>query len=203
MSGLLKMVDPIGRTVGLFLVDGSPTGVVTVEIMNWTGKVLVAPRSRIGEALKRDEADRTGVYCLVGDDPKQPSKPLVDIGEADCFADRIRTHGRDESKDNMQYRDTAGPVTCLAFALAIALALAGGATGAAAQGDCEAMPKGIDRTNCFIIRGRIAKQKSQLAADKARLGISRGQLSGVTGRRAAEPSSAETPPLPERKQAVE
>jgi len=65
------------------------------------------------------------------------------------------------------------------------------------------MAKGVDRTNCFIIRGRIAKRKSQLAGDKARLGINSGKLSGVTGRRADEPSSAETPPLPARKQAGE
>jgi hypothetical protein len=67
--------------------------------MNWTGHVLVAPRSRIGEALKREEASRTGVYCLVGDDPEQPSKSLVYVGEADSVADRIRAHVRDESKD--------------------------------------------------------------------------------------------------------
>ena len=84
------MTEPVGRTVRLFLVDGSPTGVVTAEIMNWTGHVLVAPRSQIGEALRREEADRTGVYCLVGDDPTQASKSLVYVGEADCVADRIK-----------------------------------------------------------------------------------------------------------------
>ena len=64
------MVD--GRSVRLYLVDGSPTGILTAEIMNWTGHALVAPRSRLGEALSRDEASRTGVYFLVGDDPDQP-----------------------------------------------------------------------------------------------------------------------------------
>jgi len=93
------MAELIGRSVKLFLVDGSPTGIVTAEIMNWTGHVLVAPRSRIGEALKRAEVTRTGVYCLVGDDPQQPSRTLVYIGEADSVADRIRAHVRDEGKD--------------------------------------------------------------------------------------------------------
>lgn len=93
------MSDATGRTVRLFLVDGTPTGLVTAEIMNWTGHVLVTPRGRIGEALAREEPQRTGLYCLVGDDPDQPSKSRVYIGEGDCVADRIKAHARDESKD--------------------------------------------------------------------------------------------------------
>ena len=88
-----------GRTVRLFLVDGVPTGLTTAEIMNWTGHVLVAPRSRVAEALKRDEASRTGVYFLVGADPAQPSRNRVYIGEGDSIADRIKNHIKDSSKD--------------------------------------------------------------------------------------------------------
>lgn len=88
-----------GRTVRLFLVEGSPTGILAAEIMNWTGHVLVAPRSKLGEALKRDECSRTGVYMLVGDDPEQPSKLRVYIGEADSVVDRIKSHSKDASKD--------------------------------------------------------------------------------------------------------
>jgi hypothetical protein len=67
--------------------------------MNWTGHALIASRSRIGEALKREEASRTGVYFLVGDDPDQPTKAKVYIGEGDIVSDRIKTHASDESKD--------------------------------------------------------------------------------------------------------
>lgn len=88
-----------GRTVRLFLVDGSQTGLVTAEIINWTGHVLIAPRSRIGEALKRDEATRTGVYFLVGEDPDQPTKVKVYVGEGDVVGDRIKMHAKDDSKD--------------------------------------------------------------------------------------------------------
>lgn len=88
-----------GRTVRLFLVDGTQAGLVTAEIINWTGHVLIAPRSSIGEALKRDEASRTGVYFLVGEDPDQPTKVKVYIGEGDVVADRIKMHSKDESKD--------------------------------------------------------------------------------------------------------
>lgn len=88
-----------GRSVRLYLVDGSPTGIVTAEIMNWTGHALVTPRSRLAEALQRDEASRTGVYFLVGDDPDQPTKSRVYVGEGDSVVDRIKSHAKDPSKD--------------------------------------------------------------------------------------------------------
>lgn len=30
-----------GKTIRIFLVDGSPTGVLTAEIINWPGKVVM------------------------------------------------------------------------------------------------------------------------------------------------------------------
>jgi len=88
-----------GRSVRLYLVDGSPTGIITAEIMNWTGHVLVTPRSRLAEALQRSEATRTGIYFLVGDDPDQPSKARVYVGEGDSVVDRIKSHAKDSQKD--------------------------------------------------------------------------------------------------------
>lgn len=88
-----------GRTVKLFLVEGSPTGILAAEIMNWTGHVLVAPRSRAPDALKRPEAARTGIYLLTGEDPDHPSKIRVYIGEGDSVVDRIKAHVKDPSKE--------------------------------------------------------------------------------------------------------
>jgi hypothetical protein len=93
------MASSKGRSVRLFLVDGTPTGLVTAEVMNWTGHALVLPRSSLGEALKRDEASRTGIYFLVGDDPKQPSKSLVYVGEGDNVGSRLASHVRDSDKE--------------------------------------------------------------------------------------------------------
>nr|WP_244631377.1 GIY-YIG nuclease family protein [Neorhizobium sp. AL 9.2.2] len=67
--------------------------------MNWTGHVVVTPRSRLAEALLRSEASRTGVYFLVGDDPDQSSKSRVYIGEGDSVIDRLKSHSKDPSKD--------------------------------------------------------------------------------------------------------
>ncbi len=88
-----------GKSVRLFLVDGSPTGLLTAEIMNWTGHILTAPRTRIVDALKRAESVRTGIYILSGDDPFDSSTMRVYIGEGDRVADRIKSHDKDESKD--------------------------------------------------------------------------------------------------------
>ncbi len=88
-----------GRTVRLFLVEGTPSGIITAEIMNWTGQVLYSPRSRIAEALKRDETARTGIYLLIGDDPDNPTISKVYIGESDTVRNRIRSHVGDDQKE--------------------------------------------------------------------------------------------------------
>lgn len=67
--------------------------------MNWTGHVLVAPRSKLGAALSREEAERTGIYILVGEDPEKPTRNRIYVGEGDNVAKRIKMHAKDEDKD--------------------------------------------------------------------------------------------------------
>ncbi len=88
-----------GRSIRLFLVDGSPNGIITAEIMNWTGSIVVAPRSRIADLIKRDEVSRTGIYFLIGPDPELQSRSLVYIGESDNVKKRVILHNKDEAKD--------------------------------------------------------------------------------------------------------
>jgi hypothetical protein len=89
----------VGRSVRLFLADGTPHGVIVADIGNWSGKVLSGPRSRIVELLKRPEASRTGVYVQIGPDPDRPGELLGYIGETDDIAARMRHHLRSDSKD--------------------------------------------------------------------------------------------------------
>lgn len=72
-----------GKTIRIYLADGEPTGILLAEISNWTGKVLVAPRSQLDQLSKREEVRRTGVYLLVGPDPDDPSRALASISEGD------------------------------------------------------------------------------------------------------------------------
>jgi len=83
----------------MYLADGLPNGIITAEIINWTGKVVVSPRSKLSDLAKREEVKRTGNYCLVGPDPDQPDRDRVYIGEGDNVLKRLLAHDKDESKD--------------------------------------------------------------------------------------------------------
>jgi hypothetical protein len=85
-----------GQSLELFFIDGTPDGMLTAEIFNWTGHVLVTPRIRLAEALKRPEASFTGVYILLGASDDS-NLVRVYIGESDDVASRIRNH--DASRD--------------------------------------------------------------------------------------------------------
>ncbi len=89
-----------GRTVRMYLVDGIPGGVMTVEIMNWTGMVTVAPRTQLADLASRGEIKRTGIYILAGDNPESSAFPeAIYIGESDCVWDRLAQHSKDQSKE--------------------------------------------------------------------------------------------------------
>jgi hypothetical protein len=89
---------PLGKTIRLYLTDGSPTGPIVAEIINWTGQVMVVPRPQLHELAKREELQRTGVYVLVGPDAKTGAQRVY-FGEADEVFTRIKDHDKDESRD--------------------------------------------------------------------------------------------------------
>ncbi len=94
-----------GKSIRLFLADGSPGGLLTAEIMNWTGHVIAAPRSDLGELLKRPEATRTGVYLLLGDDPDGTGSNAAYIGEADDVSKRLYLHSRPAEQGGKDFWD--------------------------------------------------------------------------------------------------
>jgi hypothetical protein len=88
-----------GRTLKLFLVDGSPTGVITAQLGNWSGKAVVAPRTGLAALIAREEASRTGIYILVGPDLEVQGRQRVYVGEGDNVRNRLRIHDADPAKD--------------------------------------------------------------------------------------------------------
>jgi hypothetical protein len=92
-----------GRTLKLFLVDGAPNGLLTAEIMNWTGHVITGPRSRLDELIQRPESKRTGVYFLVGPDRGPGIGTQVYIGETDDVTQRLSAHNRPEEKGGKDF----------------------------------------------------------------------------------------------------
>lgn len=100
-----------GRSIRLFLVDGAPNGLLTAEIMNWTGHVLTGPRSKLAELVQRPECVRTGVYFLVGPDPDDSLRTRVYIGESDDVAQRLKTHNRPEDAGGKDFWERVCLVT--------------------------------------------------------------------------------------------
>ena len=88
-----------GRSIKVFLVDGTPNGVIIGTVGNWVGTVLAAPRARLPDLLRRPEAGRTGIYILVGPDQDRPGGTKAYIGEADSVANRLRIHLNSDDKD--------------------------------------------------------------------------------------------------------
>ena len=88
-----------GRSIRIYLVDGDASGLLTAEVMNWSGKMLVAPRFKLAELSNRDEITRTGVYVLAGPDPENPLGEIVYVGEGDNVFKRLATHDKDEKKE--------------------------------------------------------------------------------------------------------
>lgn len=88
-----------GRSIRIYLVDGDASGLLTAEVMNWSGKLLVSPRTKLADLAKREEIVRTGVYILAGPDPENPSGEIVYIGEGDNVFKRLASHDKDERKE--------------------------------------------------------------------------------------------------------
>jgi hypothetical protein len=78
-----------GRTLKLYLVDGTPSGVITAELGVSSVRAAVASRTALPELIRREEATRTGVYLLVGPDPDLPGRQLVYVGEGDQVRTRL------------------------------------------------------------------------------------------------------------------
>ena len=83
------MTKAAGRSLELFYIDGHADGMLTAELYNWTGHVLMAPRTQLADALRRSEPKCTGVYLLLGE---QDGEPIAYIGESDDVGQRLKNH---------------------------------------------------------------------------------------------------------------
>lgn len=97
----------VGQSIRVYLADGTPGGLLTAEIMNWTGHIVAAPRSDLPALLRRPETSRTGVYLLLGDDPETFGGTVAYIGEGDDVGNRLRQHARAEEQGGKDFWDRA------------------------------------------------------------------------------------------------
>lgn len=86
----------IGKTIRIYLADGTPLGIRHAELVNWSGQAIVCPRGRLAElATWSDACQRPGVYVLVGGD-ESGARDLVYIGEAENVFVRLQSHRNKE-----------------------------------------------------------------------------------------------------------
>ena len=93
------MSKNLGKTVRIFMADGTPSGLLTAEIINWTGRFYLVPRPKIPDLAKREDVKRTGLYVLSGSSENNLSREKVYIGESDNVLKRLVQHEKNENKD--------------------------------------------------------------------------------------------------------
>lgn len=89
-----------GKSIELFLVNGSADSLITAELSNWNGKAIKIPRIEVSDC-NRDDIIQAGVYFLFckGDD----GEDSVYIGEAENVKERLVTHLRDYQAGKEKY----------------------------------------------------------------------------------------------------
>lgn len=81
-----------GKLIRLFLTDGQPNGLRTIEISNMTIHGTIFPRPQLDKFMMRDSARKPGVYMLLGADEDDPEKKVLYIGEGDPVLPRLKSH---------------------------------------------------------------------------------------------------------------
>ena len=82
-----------GRSIRIYLPDGSASGLRHVEIANWSGQAIACPRSRFSELASWEEAQRPGVYFLL-EQHSTDDRNTVYIGESENVFRRLNEHDR-------------------------------------------------------------------------------------------------------------
>ena len=82
-----------GRSIKIFLADGTPAGLRHVEIANWSGQALACPRSRFSELADWEESKRPGIYFLF-ERASVDENSQAYIGESEDVFKRLADHDR-------------------------------------------------------------------------------------------------------------
>lgn len=81
-----------GKSIELFLVNGTADSLITAELSNWNGKAIKVPRNEV-QNYDRDDIRGAGVYFLFC--KEEDGADSVYIGEAENVLDRLKQHLRD------------------------------------------------------------------------------------------------------------
>ena len=93
-----------GKSINLYLMDGSADGRIKCTLANWTGIAYRIPRTDIDLCKDRDHLKQSGVYFLFGVSD-ETGEPVVYIGQAgerkngEGILYRLQEHKRNPDKD--------------------------------------------------------------------------------------------------------
>ncbi len=82
-----------GKSIRIYLSDGSTSGLRHIEIANWSGQAIACPRSRFSELKNWPESQRPGVYFLF-ERHSTDDRNTVYIGESENVFKRLTDHDR-------------------------------------------------------------------------------------------------------------
>ena len=91
---------PYGKSIELFLVNGTADSLVTAELSDWNGKALKIPRIEVA-TCNRDDITQAGVYFLFCKEDDESDS--VYIGEAENVKERLLQHMRDYQAEKEKY----------------------------------------------------------------------------------------------------
>lgn len=81
-----------GKSIELFLANGTADSLIIAELSNWNGKAIKIPRIEV-PTCNRDDFAQAGVYFLFC--KEDDGSDSVYIGEAENTKDRLVQHIRD------------------------------------------------------------------------------------------------------------
>lgn len=89
-----------GKSIELFLVNGTADSLVTAELSNWNGQAIKIPRIEVSSCDRKD-IKQAGVYFLFC--KEDDGSDSVYIGEAENVKERLIQHLRDYQAENEKF----------------------------------------------------------------------------------------------------
>lgn len=89
-----------GKTIELFLVNGTADSLIIAELSNWNGKAIKIPRIEVS-SCDREDITQAGVYFLFC--KEDDGADSVYIGEAENVKERLLQHLRDYQSEKEKY----------------------------------------------------------------------------------------------------
>ena len=89
-----------GKSIELFLANGTADSLIIAELSNWNGKAIKIPRIEVADC-KRDDINGAGVYFLFC--KEEDDTDFVYIGESETVQDRLIQHIRDYNAEKEKF----------------------------------------------------------------------------------------------------